>query len=260
MSVRGKEKPWPPVLCIVTAGCQSLSVEQTRAIITIAAVCIACAHAEAEQRANAQQDSSKLRSINSQYFTEYASLTTIPTLLTLSDNQGSGSFFVSRTVHAQAGPGNEARFNLASYLYQQTLNADLVITGRPLSYFSALTRDQDFVFTDYVFQVDTVEKDPTHSVQPGDHIVVSRAGGILSYAGRTIHAVDPNFPAFVEHNRYILFLHTLPGDTAFKVTSDGAFTLNDLDGKVYHRSAESLNKSGPEFLNDVRRAVQATKQ
>lgn len=206
-------------------------------------------------RLNVAADSATVRQLNSQNFPNYTSLATLDTLLSLPANADKKSLTVSRTVQNESTSGSGAESSRGDYLSSQAINADVVIVGRPLSHTSAITADRCFAFTDYVVQVDDIEKDDTHSMKAGDHVVISRAGGIVNINGVTVHAVDPNFPQFSSTRRYIFFLRALPNSTAFKVTARDVFSLEGDHVRAGLSTLPSLNKSESEFRGDVREAV-----
>lgn len=215
----------------------------------------AIALAQTSKRVNANVDTSELRSINSHYFQEYASLYSIPTLLNLPANANKATLKVVQARPPHTVSGSDAAPSSSNYLVTEAANADLVVTGHTLSHVSSLTSDEDFVFTDYVFSVESVEKDDTQSVTVGDHIVVTRAGGSIVVNGKTVYCIDPAFPAFTSTRRYTLFLHKLPSGSAFKVVASGAYGLEETRIRPSAQAASPLNKSENEFAADVRDAV-----
>ncbi len=236
-----------------------LAVKLVGNLSICSALLLAIAPAQTPKRVNSSVDTSEIRSINSHYFQEYASLYSIPTLLNLPANADKATLRVVQARPPHTASGSGAAPNSSNYLVAEAANADLVITGRTLSHVSSLTSDEDFVFTDYIFSIESVEKDDTQSVAVGDHIVVTRAGGSIAVNGKTVYCIDPAFPAFNSTKRYTLFLHKLPSGTAFKVVASGAYGLEETRIRPSAQAASPLNKNENEFAADVRDAVRRSK-
>ena len=127
---------------------------------------------------------------------------------------------------------------------------------------SALTEDEDFLFTDWEMVVEEVLKDnPQAPITVGSEILVTRLGGEIVLNGRSIRAIERAFRPFRPEGRYLLFLHFIPSTGSYQAFNDESF---ELTGSAVHSLRPGFSylnlkrNSDPElFKAEVRAAVQA---
>jgi hypothetical protein len=105
---------------------------------------------------------------------------------------------------------------------------------------SALTEDDNFIFTDYALSVEDIFKDnAARSIQPGTQIIITRPGGTMHLNGRTMTAIDEAFQPLQPGSRYRLFLQFVPATGAYR-TSLGAGSYEFKNQLLIKLTAEAL--------------------
>ncbi len=150
-------------------------------------------------------------------------------------------------------------------LVEAAFRADLIAVGVTKSSASALTEDQDFIFTDWQLSLEQVLKNnPAAPVGENSEITVTRPGGTLVVNGRNIRAIEGAFLPFHQGERYLLFLYYMPATGAYRAVNDLAFEL--LPNAVQtlrpnHPFVNTKTKEDPQaFIGEVRDAVAAARE
>lgn len=124
------------------------------------------------------------------------------------------------------GPLNPAPYP-PHFLKSLACTSDAVIVGTIRKHTSQVSEAGDFIYSDYVIQIQEVLKDSSKSpVAPNATVLVSRPGGSIKGKYREVRAVDPNFRSFKEGGRYLLFLKYAPAASAYIASAEGSFDLN----------------------------------
>ncbi len=145
------------------------------------------------------------------------------------------------------------------FLVDQAFWADAVLVGVVKTCSSALTEDEDFLFSDCETTVEQVLKD--NAVAPlkvAGEIVVTRAGGTLVVNGRTVRARDVAFNPFHPGGRYILFLKYIPATGAYWARNDRGFELLEkgVDALAFAGWVDMKTRQDPAaFVAEVQAAV-----
>lgn len=204
----------------------------------------------------ATQDSPGLLESNSRQFDQYGDVHTYDEILKEPSFQDP-----SKTVTVVSSPriphysrdldGNHREY----YLMNATSNADLIVEGTPQSVASGLTAGRNFIFSDYTVTVEKVLYSPNATVLPGQNIVVTRAGGIMTYHGRNIAAHVSGFNLFALGRPYLFYLRLLPNGS-FLLFAEAAYNLDG--GHVTtqpHRRGEEFPVEKSLFMEDVNAAI-----
>ncbi len=137
------------------------------------------------------------------------------------------------------------------------LIAEVVVTRTA----SALTADQEEVYTDVTVRLTRVWKpDGQASPPPRGIIVVRQPGGtVATEQGRYVMSREADFPLLEEGDEYILFLYRDPQLGAYVTAygSQGAFRITAADVEQVSRAAGTWNgKHHKMFLPDFRRLIE----
>lgn len=100
--------------------------------------------------------------------------------------------------------------NYATYIRTQVCSSDAVVVGRPLEEEVKIAADEAFLYTNYSVAVDLWIR-PTGRFQK--NIVVSRAGGQVTVAGKTLKALAGG--ALKAKHEYVLFLKAIPKTSGY---------------------------------------------
>jgi hypothetical protein len=137
--------------------------------------------------------------------------------------------------------------------------ADLIVEASTPGGRSYLTPNGNDIYTDFVFDVQTIIKnvqDP--DLRVGRAIVVRRDSGSVVIEGRTAVAQENDFPLFDRNDHYILFLTKPRGENAYVVVGgpQGAFSLREGAKQVAIELGDWSNKHGvvarAAFLDELR--------
>lgn len=117
----------------------------------------------------------------------------------------------------------------ADYRFRQALlEADAILAGKVLTRSSALTENEEFIYSDYSVLVQLVlRNDPTAPIKSGSTITVTRPGGELQLNGHTVRAIDGFFKPFILGQSYILIVRRIPVTGAYLATPEGSYQLVD---------------------------------
>ncbi len=90
--------------------------------------------------------------------------------------------------------------------------ADVIVRGEILGRSSHPTAGGTFLFSSLEIAVKDVIKDSRRApLRSGELIIASRPGGLLCLGGRTVRALDENYPQLEVGKSYICFLKFIPG-------------------------------------------------
>jgi hypothetical protein len=181
---------------------------------------------QAQSTSDPQISSPEVRSLESHQYGPYAYLTPLQILLTRPENESKSLIVVSHSTHSHHRTGGTSA-DPDAWIQELTSNSDAVVVGSPFNRISALTSEQTFVFSDYEFRIESILKDATGKLSNSSQIVVTRPGGVVSYDGKSLRAIDPELRLFEIGERYVLFLTRLPNTGTYRVSGDGAFPLRD---------------------------------
>lgn len=135
-----------------------------------------------------------------------------------------------------------------SQMQGQTYNSDAVILGTPLTYSSAPTSSNEFVFSDYLFKIQAAVADRSRLLEGRSSVIISRAGGVIKVGQSIIQATVSGFPLFTLGKQYLIFLHRAPSGS-FAIRGTDAFQIEH--GSVYPASADSLEPTDNESLSSI---------
>jgi hypothetical protein len=174
-------------------------------------------------------------------------------------NIGAGSFPPLYGVESRPAPE-------PSYpdhqLHAIACDADAILVASSKSSETDLTDGGDFLYTDYLFRVETVLKNPsTSNLSVNSDIIVTRPGGETKINGREVKTEALGFPLFQNNVRYLLFLRYLPESKTYEafrngtfvLPRDGAVTPIDSSQRINTRSARREDT----FVTEVRAAATA---
>ncbi len=112
------------------------------------------------------------------------------------------------------------------YLQSIAQGADAVLVGVLKGKASFLTKDRDFIFTDFQMEVEEVIKNnPAAPLSLGSEITVTRPGGTLEISGREVRAVVGSFKPFQLGGKYVLFLEYVRTTGAYCAHAEESFQL-----------------------------------
>lgn len=101
----------------------------------------------------------------------------------------------------------------ATFVRDRVCESDAVLVGTPTDLRVQFTLDETFLFTDYTVRVETWIRP---ALETAREITVSRAGGQVTIAGRTLKAKISD-PLYLKRS-YVFFLQRIKGTTAFART------------------------------------------
>lgn len=223
-------------------------------------------HLAHPQASIASSDTKELRDQNSKLFNHSGSTHTIDDYVDLAnaktDDDPGREIVISDIPPNHGWTENPSDTSTESYLLTAAANSDLVVIIEPFERQSAQTEDHRFVFSDYTASVDRVIWSRNLTVLPGQNVVIARAGGILTYRGRTVVGSVKGFALFRLHEPYLIFLRLLPNGT-FGVIGSAAYNLRDqeVDTGSFLETKDSKEPSKrlvpkAQFLAEVDRAVE----
>ncbi|SRR6266851_2659906 len=138
-------------------------------------------------------------------------------------------------------------------------DADAVMVAVPKSSETEVTASENFLYTDYRFQVDSILKNST-PMQLGSNteIIVTRPGGEITANGHIVRARVAGFSQFTIEKPYLLFLEYLPATRTFQAFSVGTFELSrgavvPMDTEVFASVRSTRDQNA--FLTEVGAAV-----
>lgn len=83
------------------------------------------------------------------------------------------------------------------YLVVLSRGADAVVIGVAKSGVSGLTANEEFIYSDWQFEIEEILKDnPSSPLAIFSHVTVTRPGGTLTIHGKQVHARHTNFLPF----------------------------------------------------------------
>ena len=141
-------------------------------------------------------------------------------------------------------------------------DADTVVIATPTSAEADTTADGGGLFTDYRFQVESVQKNMDATKLANSSIIVTRPGGQTTVNGRNVRVEIRDFPLFVIGHRYLLFLGHLKATDTFEAFEVGSFELTNGSVAPFKTntfgqfSIPSLSNESA-FLAEVRAAIAA---
>jgi hypothetical protein len=202
-----------------------------------------------------------LREQNSRLFVSYSGQYTLDHYVDLQSAKNTHKPIEIFSPGPQEGFGldNPNEKSRETYILSATANSDLIVVAEPLERQSGPTEGSRFIFSDYTVVVDRVLLARRVTVLPGQSIVVTRAGGILQYRGRTLIGSVPGFELFHLNEPYMMFLRLLPNGTFF-IFAEAAYNLQDQQVDIHpiHRETKNETKKlvpRDQFMEDVDRAI-----
>jgi hypothetical protein len=136
-------------------------------------------------------------------------------------------------------------------------NSDLIVIGTPLTARSLPIKSRTFLFTEYSVRVDRVFFDSSHTVSPGDTIIVSREGGTIVLGQVTVHALEPAFDQFSLNRQYLFGLTPIKQTGTYRATALKTFEIKDrlVSPASKLESSNELHSDLLDFTSDVDQAV-----
>jgi hypothetical protein len=216
------------------------------------------------QNTLALRDTQELREQNSKLFVFYSGNRTLDDYVELQnakkDEPADQPIVISANAPREGIVGlNPNEKSREAYILDATANSDLIVVAEPLLRNSAATETRRFIFSDYEVVINRIFLARDVTVLPGQKIVVTRAGGILQYRGRTLTGSVPGFELFHLNEPYMMFLRLLPNGTFF-IFAETAYNLHDQQVDIHpiHRETKNETKKlvpKDQFMEDVDRAV-----
>ena len=118
--------------------------------------------------------------------------------------------------------------NFEDFLRKVYCNADVVLIAIPKDMASQLTENKEFIFTDYIAEVEKIIKNNLSSpVSPKSVITVTRPGGKVEIKGKVVTALDASFKYLELGKRYLLFLRYIPQTGTYQSINQGSFQIED---------------------------------
>jgi len=119
---------------------------------------------------------------------------------------------------------------------------------------SALTEDEDFLFSEYAVVVEDVIKDnPNASIGLNSVISVIRPGGKVKLHDKFISAVVDTFGPFFEGDQYLLYLKYISETQSYQAFSNASFLIDGEVVRTPKMGKPERNKLA--FLTEVKDAV-----
>jgi hypothetical protein len=156
------------------------------------------------------------------------------------------------------------RITSQEFLSRLLCNSDAVVVGTIKDKISALTEEDNFIFTDYELLVeDILKNNVVDLIQPDIQITITRPGGTIRLHGQNVTALDEAFPLLQTGSRYLLFLQFIPATGAYK-TATGTESYLIRNKRLIKLTAESRppdleagNDAGT-FVDSIRQAAKGT--
>ena len=137
------------------------------------------------------------------------------------------------------------------FIERITCKSDMIVVGSIVSKTSQLTADEDYVFTDFTVNVETVLDRDKSWIKPNSTIVISRPGGRVVLDGHLITAENQEAGTISVGKKYLLFLKNIPNSKGFTTLTNRSVALID-DGKLESISFDqSVNIFADKTLADV---------
>lgn len=216
---------------------------------------------QAQERAGASRPSG-LGVDNSAAFTMYEELYKIPTRVSGHKQMNqSGPVVVSHALpkHSSGSVPGRASTYPSQHLIDLAERSSLIAIVQLKDSKTLMTDDQSFLYSNFSVSVDQVLLDRDNQTFPGAQIIITRAGGTLTFDGVVVEAVDTEFRPFEAGGRYLLFLNVVPGTASFKATAPGSFQM-DAKAEAVHPldlHTSEATKTPDSFVAEVLGAVSA---
>jgi hypothetical protein len=161
----------------------------------------------------------------------------------------SGNKELTLTVGLEEGSfSSEERPTINELIRDLTCESDAIVVGIPTSKQSQLTPEEDFIFTDFNIAVATVLKDDSRrSIRGVNDIIVSRAGGKVSFDGHTITVVDRSATRLLSGTSYLLFLKRVPKTGAYTTLRGSSSILDNGETQKLTEQNRGEIPSGTSF-------------
>jgi hypothetical protein len=113
------------------------------------------------------------------------------------------------------------------YLINQASVSDVAIIGSIDSQLpSQLSENRSFLFTPFRVYVQEILFDKSKGISRGKVITIARPGGQINVNGVNVIAADPDFAWQQVGEKYVLYLHKIPGTAVYRIYPGGTFKLS----------------------------------
>ncbi len=197
-------------------------------------------------------DNPAINAVDQTIYSEYSTGTTWKKLANA--HPGDTSIILRKTVIPELGGGTydpDKINSTTSSIENDISQSDVVVVVNFSSSKAYLTKNQDFVYSDFLGVVEQVILDRANALKQGSRIIVTRPGGTIRENQYFVTGIDRYFPPFRLDQRYVLFMKRVKGAPAYRATSNGTYVITDKGVVILSRnpSYSHLLQNENAFLN-----------